>query len=935
MKFHFFRIFTILFCLVGVASFADAQKTVVQGTVKDETSRETLIGANILIKGTTTGTVSDYDGNFSITTDQSLPVTLVISYTGYQDKEVVVDKNNANITVLLSESAQTIETVEVTGQRISEKQKAAPLTIESMDLVAIKQTASDNFYDGLGAMKGVDLTAASLGFKIINTRGFNSTSPVRSLQLIDGVDNQAPGLNFSLGNFLGSSELDVLKVDLIQGASSAFYGPNAFNGVIAMETKNPFIHRGLSASVKAGERQLLEGAIRYADHVTNKEGLPFMAYKINASGMKAYDWVADNYDPVYNTVSGKDNAGGWDAVNIYGDEYNRFFDERANPVGSPAMGLWHRQGYKEIDIVDYNSNNFKVGAALHFRLNPAQKEQSAEFIAASNIGGGTTVYQGDNRFSLRNIRFFQHRVEVRKQDKWFVRLYTTKDDAGDSFDPYFTALRLQSEAKSNSNWAKDYVAFWSDKIRPQVRAKGYPEPFIDPITFQFVFDTITARNWVTNNYAFLVESHRQAAESANKASDLGTLDFYAPGTPRFQEAFDRIRSAKSTEGGTRFFDRSSLYHGTAEYKFNPGWVEFLKAGVSARLYRPNSEGTIFVDTVGNEISNFEFGVYAGADKKFFEDKLTASVTFRVDKNQNFDFLASPAASLVFKPKDNNYLRLSFSSAIRNPTLTDQYLNLNVGPAILAGNLNGVQNLITVNSFIAYLNTPFLDRNQLRYFDIDPIKPEQVRTLEGGYRTSIGKNLYIDAGVYFSWYKNFIGYNIGVRSGFTSNGFPVSPQVFRFASNSKNIVTTQGVSIGATYYFADYFAFNGNYSWNKLNVDDEILADPIIPAFNTPEHKFNVGISGRDIRLARQNFSFNVNYKWVEGFLFEGSPQFTGFIPSYGLLDAQVSLEIIQWKTTLKIGASNVLNNLVFQTYGGPRIGRLAYASLLYEFKKKS
>ncbi|MEQ1666549.1 MAG: hypothetical protein ABL927_14385, partial [Bdellovibrionales bacterium] len=78
---------------------------------------------------------------------------------------------------------------------------------------------------------GVDMTTASLGFTVINMRGFNSTSPVRSLQIIDGVDNQAPGLNFSLGNFLGCSELDANKVDLVVGASSAFYGPNAFNEV--------------------------------------------------------------------------------------------------------------------------------------------------------------------------------------------------------------------------------------------------------------------------------------------------------------------------------------------------------------------------------------------------------------------------------------------------------------------------------------------------------------------------------------------------------------------------------------------------------------------------------------------------------------------------------------------------------------------------------
>ena len=81
---------------------------------------------------------------------------------------------------------------------------------------------------------------------------------------------------------------------------------------------------------------------------------------------------------------------------------------------------------------------------------------------------------------------------------------------------------------------------------------------------------------------------------------------------------------------------------------------------------------------------------------------------------------------------------------------------------------------------------------------------------------------------------------------------------------------------------------------------------------------------------RHGFGFNVNYKWIEGFLFEGSPQFTGEIPTYDLLDVQVNWRFEKLNTTLKIGASNVLNKKQFQTYGGPRIGRLAYISILYQ-----
>ena len=86
--------------------------------------------------------------------------------------------------------------------------------------------------------------------------------------------------------------------------------------------------------------------------------------------------------------------------------------------------------------MDYGTRNYKANAALHFRLNPAKEFESPEFIVSSSFGSGTTVYQGDNRFSLRNILFFQNRLELRKKDKYFLRAYATNEDAGNSFDPY-------------------------------------------------------------------------------------------------------------------------------------------------------------------------------------------------------------------------------------------------------------------------------------------------------------------------------------------------------------------------------------------------------------------------------------------------------------------------------------------------------------------
>ena len=361
------------------------------------------------------------------------------------------------------------------------------------------------------------------------------------------------------------------------------------------------------------------------------------------------------------------------------------------------------------------------------------------------------------------------------------------------------------------------------------------------------------------------------------------------------------------------------------------WISDLDitTGFSGRLYLPNSKGSILLDTGSADIKTHEWGIYFGPTFSFLENKLKLNLTARMDKHQNFDYLFSPAASIVYQPSKNNYLRISFSSAIRNPTLTDQYLNYNVGRAILRGNINGINNLITVPSFVDFLNSGL--RDTLVYFNVPPIRPEQVKTFEMGYRTTLFNSLFLDMGYYFSRYKDFIGYQLGVDA-FIPQGsaLPTTVQAYRISSNATDIVTSQGFSIGANYFFREKYVLKGNYSWNVLNTQSD---DPIIPAFNTPENKYNIGLSARDMSLfGLKNIGFNVNYKWIQGFQFEGSPQFTGFISSYNLTDAQVNWNWKPRDLTFKLGASNVFNQKSYQTYGGPLVGRLAYFSILYEFK---
>ena len=934
------RYYLFLLLILGVVPFFYSQ-TLINGKITDEETGEDLIGASVKIVNSKYGTISDFNGEFRLLTYVETPFEIEVSYIGYDTKKLTIS-NQKFIKVSLQSLDLELDAVEVLGG-ISEKLKESPLSIEAMNINDIKETSATNFYEGLSHMKGVDLTSASLGFRVINTRGFNSTSPVRTLQIIDGVDNASPGLNFALGNFLGASELDLMKVEIISGASSAFYGPNAFNGVISMETKDPFLFPGFSSSVKLGERFLNEYAVRYAKVIKNKEGKDRFAFKFNVFYMNADDWVADNEASVADLETDINNPGGYDAINRYGDEnLNPTLNQMvygldgevdtASIMQYPGLDRWHRRGYWERDLVDYDTENLKTSFGMHYLF-----DNSMQLFSSSNFSTGTTVYQGDNRFSLKNIRFFQNKIELKKDNDFFIRLYATHEDAGDSYDAVLTAFQLQNAAASDVDFHELYKTYWSDNISQKVEALdpsvNWEPAFINgvpyPVNFTNIFNVIdnipidSLNSW-----------HQETTNYANGSHpNMGVLPSFEVGTERFDSLLNIITSTASVlDGGSKIVDKSALYHGHGEKIFDSEFAK-LTLGSNFRLYTPKSEGSLFSDTNGLTITNWEVGGYIGVEKSFLRDQLIVKGSLRLDKNQNFKLIPTQALSGIYNINENHTIRSTFTSAIRNPTLLNQYMYYNVGRAKLVGNKDGYQNLYTLESIWAYA-TSGRNADSLVNFNVDPIRPEEVKCIEFGYRGVFENKIYVDANYYYNWYQNFIGFVTGAEFFYDLQSWEIL-DVYRVATNSTKTITTQGFSLGLNYYLDSKYTFNGNFSWNKLNKQ---IDDPIIPAYNTPEFKFNVGLSGKDISIEMneksliKDIGFSFNYKWVQGFLFEGSPQFTGEVPTYGLLDLQVTKNIKKQNLAIKIGASNILNNRVLQVYGGPFIGRMAYISLLFDFK---
>ena len=623
---------TLFICLI-INGMTIAQATVT-GTIKDAATGETLIGASIQIDGTITGTITDIDGNFNLKVKET-PATLIISYTGYETvrREVTGD---ARLDVSIGTDAIMADEVVVSASRVEESILQSPVTIEKLDLIAIQQSASADYYDEITRLKGVHNTQASLTFNSINARGFAGHGNTRFVQLQDGMDNAAPLLNFPTGNIVGISELDIKNVELIPGASSALYGPNAFNGILLMESKDPFVYQGLSVQLKSGLTEgtvntdpFYGGSIRYAKAFNDK-----FAFKVNFSGLLAKDWDANNYDGqrspgvLGNLVPG-DPA--FDGINMYGDESL-----------IPVAGGVKRTGWTEQQLQESRAaESFKYDAALHYRIT-----DNLEANVSYKYGTGASVYQGSERYALRGFVQQFAKLEL-NSDNWNIRAYRSMTDDGDSYN--MTALG----------------AFTNEALFPS--AISVPDSLVIPGAFQGVVggwaaaysqayngafslfgipgdDHTAARQFADNGgfaaYPELIGTLFQASlegSGLSSAQAAFVLDAFT-GLPRTDEAGDpspealaaieQVRNGLFQRGGAGFIDDSNLNHVEGNYDLTSlvNDAVSLQVGANWRQYDLYTEGTVFNedpdgDGVFDRIKINEYGGYLQASKTVLNDQL--------------------------------------------------------------------------------------------------------------------------------------------------------------------------------------------------------------------------------------------------------------------------------------------------------------------------
>jgi outer membrane receptor protein involved in Fe transport len=932
----------LIFCTAFLQK-SRAQSEIISGKITGGENKEEVPAASVSIKGKSAGTYTDGHGNFKISVSEKFPITLVISSIGYETREFIVESPSSPVEITLNTSSVLGTEIVVSATRSQIRKLESPVSIERLGSAAIREVAAPSFYDAIGNLKGVDVVSSSILFKTMGTRGFNGSGNVRMNQLVDGMDNQAPGLNFSVGNIAGLNELDVDNVELLPGASSALYGSGGMTGTILMTSKDPYKYQGFSAQYKQGVNHISDpsmGAAPYYDIMARyAQAFGKFAIHLSADYINAKDWTATdyrNFSPVQGTpIAGDRSLPNYNGINVYGDESEYFnvqdqFNKQssnytaqatqANAAGdyytsigdnvnaakyyalgaqatqaanitgtigsnSPKNSGVTRTGYAENTLTDYKAYNFKASAGLYYKLT-----ENTTASITGNFGSTSTIYTGTDRYNLQNVSIGQYKAEVSGQH-FYVRAYTTQENAGNSSDMVATSTLLnEAYAPTASVWAPTYLTTYGPAFLAALATQS-PE-----------------------------QAYQTASDAARKAADANR---FLPGSAQFNKSVDSLKQLPIPHGG-KFIDQSNLYVGEAMYNFSNEikWAD-ITIGASTKEYVLNSHGTIFADTAGR-ININETGGFAQIQKGFFDNLLKINLAGRYDKSTNFKGKFTPRVTAVFQIAKDNFIRASFQTAYRFPSTQNQYINLQTGSARLIGGLQQFVDYYQLGDNHTYDTATlgnFVRTGQLGpAYSYKEFKPETVESWELGYKGIIADKLFIDIYGFYAQYTNFIGLTVLIKDALTQP--QTATNTFGIYTNSSNKVNTVGAGLGLQYNLPNKFFVGGNIAYNDItNADAGVLTQ-----FNTPKVKYNITVGNYSIKKV---FGFNITYRWQESYVYQSS-FVSGTTPAFGALDAQVSMKLPKMNNSLiKIGATNLLNKYYSDAIGNSQIGGLYYISLGY------
>ncbi len=288
MKINLSKLSILIVLLLFTANIF-AQITI-SGNITDASGEEPLIGATVVVKGTTDGTNTDLDGNFSFKTEQELPLNLEVSYLGFTTKIITITTNE-KLSISLEEEGLMMDQVVISASRRQEKIQEAPASISVISAKAMEASASGTVSPirNLIGETGVQIQQQSAVRMNIEMRGQSVVFGTKIFPIKDYRSLVAPGVGQFDAHASGVMGIDLERIEVVRGPGSALYGPGVTSGVVHFITKSALRHPGTTLELIGGNLKTMGASFRHAGRNENKT----FGYKINFSYKKGDDFLLD------------------------------------------------------------------------------------------------------------------------------------------------------------------------------------------------------------------------------------------------------------------------------------------------------------------------------------------------------------------------------------------------------------------------------------------------------------------------------------------------------------------------------------------------------------------------------------------------------------------------------------------------------------------
>ncbi len=949
--------------LISVPAFS---QTTIKGKVSNSVTNEALIGVNVVIKGTTIGTVTDIDGNFTLTNGKPLPWEVEVSYVGYEPQVVNVSSANDNINVSLVEGVLFGQEVVISASRKREKVQEAPASVSVIS--ARKLEVSANATDPVRTListPGVQIQQQSANRINISMRGGAGLFGTSVFPIMDYRSLVGAGIGTFQTDNAGISNIDLQKVEVVRGPGSALYGPGVTQGVVHFITKNPIDFPGTAVEFIGGSLSTYGANVRHAGRAENGK----FGYKINARYQRGDEFTLDPNDPddaaqiakFQTTIVQPAVSGG--IVDAFGTPRTLLTldDLDGDGDGNPMQEDWY---------------NTSVNATLEFR----PKDNLSVFVSGGYNEASSVFYneQGEGLAQATEV-WTQARVQA---GGLFAQVFFVDNDGGSEEKPTFL---YQTGNRSPVG-------------RTQLEAQ---------LQYNFDVPSLLNSNWTAGfDYRFAGQDTENLVYGRNEDDDdFSIIGGYLQGKLKLADKLDMVVAGRFDQ--FNFIDESS---------FSPRAAVVYKASPAHTFRASYNQAS---SSVSNLQLNIDFPLSTVIPGSF-DVWLYGNKTPQTYENATISWFNGLIPDV---PVGTPGLPLGVPHALVNDAVVAGIsAQLNQDPAlaplvpVIASVLNNVNpaTLGTTGSLSPGFN--IFDGSPLGLIDA-PISTLSIQdTWEVGYKGLIANKLGVTFDIYHVREKNnsqftaispafvFSGLDqlpgdLGsavsasaaapLEAALVGAGLPAAQaagitaallpaiagaytaggdgaintpsdafggaslaQVFAALPFHATVATDQvpdngithlaagyrtfderdylGADLGLEYYFSQDLSAFFNYSWVSTNEFMQNVVGieggtPLPSYLNIPENKYRLGVTYTPESGLRGNISFQHDDSY-----FASAGQFTGDTEVRNLFDAAVGYKFDNG-LAVDLSATNLFNNEYRYLTNMPKIGRRVLAKVTYTF----